>query len=81
MSGEIFNDAMQMAREALICDNRVAFEAAIERAQAEVTHNPVIAQQLQQATQEFPAPECLLSLASACMIVAHVEFNGTPYYS
>jgi hypothetical protein len=76
MSGEVFNDAMQMARQALTSNNFAAFETAIQQAQTAYPNHSAIRRHLQQASIHFPTAECLCSLSEACMIVANVEFNG-----
>jgi hypothetical protein len=76
MSAELFNDAMQVAREALLHHNEIEFQSALARAQAEVSEHPAVEQYLEQASTSYPSAECLVSLSAACMLIAHIEFNG-----
>jgi hypothetical protein len=64
---------MQQAREALICDNKAAFEAAIQCAEVAVAGDPTVGNYLHQAVHAYPSPLCLASLASARMLVSHVR--------
>ncbi len=75
MSAELFHDAIQMAKEALVCGNQRSFQDAIERARTQVCDNPDIAQYLQQAYVAYPTSNCIASLSAACMIAAQIEFN------
>ncbi len=69
MSIQVFNEAIQAARQAVIDQNHGAFDSALVRAQ-DVTQNvPKAGVHLQHARESFPALRSLSSLTMATIIV------------
>jgi hypothetical protein len=70
LSDQIFNDAIQAAREAYTQQDEASFQRHVRRAQETSLG---INTHLQQALQEYPAVECLEFLNEACLDVSFMR--------
>jgi hypothetical protein len=73
MSIQVFNDAIQAARQAVIDRNQAAFDSALMWAHGVSLDVPLVSIHLQQARESYPELVSLRALTQASIVVAEMS--------